>query len=225
MHRNVSQPSFALTILFILGTSTLFSQVNIKERVEIKPKTASKVRINGIDFELTNAIIIPYKASVDIQSTMYAPWVCPRDLLFDGQVVLQGLQNTPTASLGIFEGGSQLSFTLVQKDCNDPPGSPTVYPMTAVRAYYESTCGSLYEIGTTWDDGSGDPSFNDSFVIVIVSPIDPVPPYNFTFDVGTGLTYFPLPAILSTTIRDACGGLADVPGVTISAEILEGQQW
>jgi hypothetical protein len=38
MHRNVIHLHVLLSLLFILGSSTLISQVNIKERVEIKPK-------------------------------------------------------------------------------------------------------------------------------------------------------------------------------------------
>ena len=82
MLHNVSNRAVFIPILFILGSSTLFSQVNIKERVEIKPKPSiQKSSTQNVVLLAANpdsnqgrhqegAILVKYPCTITVTATM-----------------------------------------------------------------------------------------------------------------------------------------------------------
>ncbi len=103
MQHTFSRRRYSLLAVFFVLPSVVFSQVTIKEKVYINPKSPARATVDAQDFVIENVLTVPYRASVSVQSGMYSPSVCPRDLKLGDQVVLQNLQYAPFTYLGDFE--------------------------------------------------------------------------------------------------------------------------
>jgi hypothetical protein len=225
MHCTVTRLQIVSFVTFLLSTSLVFSQITIKEKVSINPKSTQGITQVQSSFQHTNKVTIPFAGSVDVISTIYAPWICRRFLELDSTIVVSDLQNNPGGGLGDYPAGAQLSFTLLVEDCANGSTEKIVYPVKAVQTLWDSPCGALYELGDIAYDENGDEVFNTFFILIAISPNGPVPPLSLNLNVGTGLVYFPNSTFFVVSMLDQCGGVTGAPGMTIRVEIVDGVQW
>jgi hypothetical protein len=224
MHRTFTNRKVLLTFFLLVCPILALSQINIKEKISIDPKEKTQASTSSLTFDVTNFVTLPMDGMVYAQPTPLIPYGAPRSLLLNGDTVARNLENGFFVNLGQYPAGTQLSFSLYVRDEHAGPGTGTVYPVKAVKTLYVNGCGAGYEIGDTYDS-NGDTVFNTFFIEVYVVPTAITPPLDFELYSDNDQVYFTFQLPLTVAVYDACGNLADVPGLTFQASIASGQEW